>query len=50
MQGNTSPLISPRTKTLVNNTNKTTKDDKYPWLDTDDKQWHDKEIIVKGQT
>ena len=25
--------ISPRTDTYINDTNKTTEDDKYPWLD-----------------
>ena len=34
---NTTP-IAPRTKTYVDDTNKTTQDDKYPWLDADDRR------------
>ena len=34
------PRISTCTDTIIDNTNIPTKDDKYPWLDLDDKQKH----------
>ena len=34
------PRISTCTDTIINNTNIPTKDDKYPWLDPDDKRRH----------
>ena len=41
------PRISACTDTVTDNTNVPTKDDKYPWLDPDDKQRHmtDAEIL-----
>ena len=41
------PRISTCTDTMTNDTNVPTKDDKYPWLDPDDKQRHmiDAEIL-----
>ena len=34
------PRISTCTDTITNDTNVLTKDDKYPWLDPEDKQRH----------
>ena len=41
------PRISTCTDTIIDDTNVPTKDDKYPWLDPDDKQRHmtDAEIL-----
>ena len=41
------PRISTGTNTITGDTNVPTKDDKYPWLDPDDKQRHmtDAEIL-----
>ena len=41
------PRISTCTDTITDDTNVPTKDDKYPWLDPDDKQRHmtDAEIL-----
>ena len=41
------PRISTCTDTITDDTNVLTKDDKYPWLDPDDKQRHmtDAEIL-----
>ena len=41
------PRISTCTDTMTDDTNVLTKDDKYPWLDPDDKQRHmtDAEIL-----
>ena len=40
------PHIAPRTDTHVNDTYRPMINDKYPWLDADDKRWHmaDREI------
>ena len=41
------PRISTCTDTIIDDTNVPTKDDKYPWLDSDDKRRHmtDAEIL-----
>ena len=37
-EGEMPPFIAVRTDTYVDDTNKNTKDNQYPWLDKDDKK------------
>ena len=40
MKGEIPPNKTPRTDNYISDTNNTSEDDKYPWLDTADKKWN----------